>query len=543
MDKTENQNLDPSTTIISPSEQLTTKEIQHKDIEIKENRLTRIEKLKSFLKKRKKLVLGLTIIVFLLVGIIVIILVPKNQQVKITVNDKVAEKVSKTKYDYIYNPNENTLAAATVSGDNYLELINSNSIIVDYAVSPNNQKVAYIIAPKDYKSKITSENADITKFSNVAPVGFELYELNLKTGENKKLWSRESIQLGRTTLNLYPLKTIVHPDSYEVGYYYNTIISYTENGDPFYTYEPVSYTYPISFVEQVEDQSHGYANDYFPYDLDLKLRANTISLIGYDENSENLAVIKENQITVFNNQSIPTNYDFPYSNCYSDISTKKTFVNNTISITALFCSDYVNSGPKVFKIQNGGLDEIMRALYPQQSWLNPALVKDDYALVLSYPNRAGTNVQLLYVNTQPVNSTVLEELKDKWFLEVNSSTPTVAFGARISNEQSSNAKYTISTFDKENKTFSNIGEIELPLDVKDFHYDYQSKDLTYYRNYQASNESIIEYKSINLETKQEKDLKTIKVANSSVLYYKPKLIWLNEINPNWISRTESFILN
>jgi hypothetical protein len=515
---------------------------------IETNQKVKISKLERFKAKFKLLIisakkhkirtaiLSLILIALIATPISALLILKKDSPTNIKIAENIAEEGFATTYDYIFNPDDTTLAASNISGDKYLELINSDAIIVDYAISPNKEKIAYLIAPKDYKKKITSPNVDLTKFNDVPPVGFELYELNLKTGKNKKLWSRDSIKLSATEQQMYKKKTVIYPDSYMVGETYEYLLSYPSNGEPpFYEWMPVSYTYPVSHVEYIDDIEGGYVTESMPWDLHRELQFKTVSIIGYDENSQKLAISKDNQISIFKDAGSETNYDLPIKNCYAHVSTKKKIIGNIVAISYLECEDYLNSGTKIYRLDSGKTSELLGTHAIQSARLISEFVNDQFGLVLSYPayyhggyGNYTPAADVLLINLADNSLEGLKKLEERNSMgEVMASLPTVAFTVATSQEYGATNKYTFSQFSSENKSFTTLGEIELPSDIQDLSYDYDSKTISFYRNYNANNESIIEYRMINLETKEEKELKTIKVSRKSVFYYKPKLVWLN----------------
>jgi hypothetical protein len=533
--------------IIEETVKPTTEKVNEDTTETSEKvKISKLERFKAKFKlliisaKKHKIrtaILSLILIALIAAPISALIILKKEPTTNIKVAENIAEEGFTTTYDYIFNPDDTTLAASNISGDKYLELINSDAIIVDYAISPNKEKIAYLIAPKDYKKKITSPNVDLTKFNDVPPVGFELYELNLKTGKNKKLWSRDSIKLSATEQQMYKKKTVIYPDSYMLGESYQYALSYPSNGEPpFYDWMPISYTYPISHVEYIDDIEGGYITESMPWDLQRELQFKTVSIIGYDENSEKLAVSKDNQISIFKDAGSETNYDLPTENCFAYISASKKLIGNIISLTYLECENYQQSGTKIYRLEDGKAWELLGGHAVENSRLDSQFVNSEFALVMSYPNYyyyagpggGSSTTDLLFIDLTKGTLDGLKTLEKLNFVtRVTASNPTIAFTVATSQEYGATNKYTFSQFSSESKSFTTLGEIELPSDIQDLSYDYDSKTVSFYRNYNANNESIIEYRMINLETKEEKELKTIKVSRKSVFYYKPKLVWLN----------------
>lgn len=520
------------TTTVTPEESLKVEPKSNesaRDTKLEERKATRFSRFKTFAKtKRGKIILSSCLIFgFGLITAVGLLTALRSTEPDIIVADNIASNKIYENYDFIYNSEDNKLIASTTDKLRELEIISGEEKIMDYIISPDKKKIAYSLSDKNYKNKITSTNADITKF-RFEPVAFTVYELNLETGENKLIWSTDRYELGATQQDLYKDKMIVYPDSYSI-----TWNNYDSNGN--YLSYPVSYSTPISYVEYVDDIDGGYNSSYLPTDLYYELGTLEIKLISYNSESSEILLASDKDLLVYNTiSSTTTNLLLPDDNvdknCYAESGQWKE-----LEIVYINFSCYHAFKNQLYIIQ----DERLIELEPNTQYtgiLSPLIFDADYTVVLQqkiYTNYSEfkPNLNIFNYDTRELKRIQdLEENQYSLIVEVVGSDDNVILLSKPIVEDQSNwgeRNYTLHKYIEENNSLEGIAEIRLPNDLSNFIYNARNNTLSYYRRYSASTETIIEYKTIDLNTKEEKEILSIKVDNDSVVNYKPKLIWLD----------------
>jgi hypothetical protein len=253
-----------------------------------EQRVSRFSSLKlkfgNFLKTKRGKAFIFLLILIVLAGAAGTVYLSRQKPTEpdVIVSETIASDKIYDNFDFIYNSEDNKLIASTADRLKQLELVSGEEKIVDYIISPDKRKILYSLSSSEYKSRIVSPNADLTKFI-FSPVAFKIYELNLETGENKLIWSVDKYDVGATTQQLYNKKTVVYPDSYAVS---------EINGIP--------YSYPISNVQVENDIEAGYNSVYLPYDISETLRMKSIKLISYNSLSDKLIFSVEGGLVMYN---------------------------------------------------------------------------------------------------------------------------------------------------------------------------------------------------------------------------------------------------
>lgn len=473
---------------------------------------------KAFSKTRKgKIVIAVSCVIGLLVLVGVIFLVSSLLKKKPDV--QIAENIASSKiydnYDYIYNNEENNLIASTIDRSKQLEIISGDTKLVDYIVSPNKKKITYSVSDPDYKSKVKSPNIDLTKI-NFPPIAFKVYELNLETGDNTLIWETNEIQLKSTKEQLYDKKKVLFPDSYALAY----------NGS-------YVYSYPVSYYGDVDDIEKGYRIDYLPWDLSQELSTKIMRLISYSDNSEDILMTVGNNFLIYNIQTAQT-ASLPSPVALSsggiDCSSSGDWEGDIFRF-GMNCQQYYGGPNNIYKIDNNVI-RTLNVNSPTTGGYYPIQITDKFTLITSYPGYTGgqsikNTLDSVDVNTYKTTK-IFEIENNTYAVNVESKDKNlIAIVSLKDNDHRLNRIYSLNEFDFTNSSLSEIIKVELPSDAQDLTYDQDANTISYYRRYQASNESIIEYKVVDLSNNEEDELLTIKVSNQSVLYYKPKLVWLD----------------
>jgi hypothetical protein len=477
---------------------------------------------KQFAKTRKGKAI-LLLVVLILVGAVsgIVFLIKRNQSVsdepQIVISETIASDKIYDNYDFIYNSEDDKLIASTADRVKQLEIVSGEEKIVDYIISPDKRKILYSLSDKEYKSKIISTNADLTKF-NFSPVAFSIYELNLETGENKKVWSVDKYEVGATVQQIYNQKVVIYPDSYAVGYHWI-------DGSPF--------SYPVSNVQVENDIAAGYNTTYLPYDLSDTLSKKAIKLYSYNSDSDKLLFKVEGKVMMYN-LADGTSQDLIFpgditNNCYSYTG---SWVGNIV-VMELSCN--YNYSERRFYLNGTTLVEIDNQMNLGGP-LRAIVTKPEYTLAVmrseKYPQDFNPSLNVLNFNPRSIrNVTDLVENEEYVTVETLGSTIDIVASRMPVKETATyywtEATYTFLQYNRESNTLEKLQEMVLPFDIYNIAYNVPNNSLSYYRTYRASTESIIEYRILDLATKEDKELLTIKVDNDSVLNYKPKLVWFD----------------
>lgn len=480
-----------------------------------ETKASRLSKLKTLAKTRKFKIAAAIVSVVLLCMIAVIALVlngSKTPEVQIAPNiasDKIYDN-----YDFIYNTDDNKLVASTLDKVKQLELVSGDEKIMDYVISPDKKRITYSLSDKDYKNKIFASNMDVSKLK-FDPIAFKVFELNLETGENKLIWSTDRIDLGATNQQIYNKKIVIYPDSYSV---------YVNEYD-----ELISY--PVSYVEYVDDIAAGYNTSYLPYDLSNRLGAHEIKLVGYDSDNTKIILLQGNELLLYNiADSNISKFSVSTDGNPDCVPYNKNIINNIVSM-------YLGCGyagyQKAFALKDRNFTDIYNEVQHSGS-LSIITAKNENAIVQNYYPYNPPETNRPSINRLNINDKSLTKIRD---LEKSETTHQIeVIGSddiylltslpEDTENYSGDRIYTINRYNNEDNTMSPIESIKLPQDLYNFIYNPAKNTLSYYRNYNAATETIIEYRIVDIQTKEEKELLSIKVSNDSVLYFKPKLVWL-----------------
>lgn len=481
-----------------------------------------LKRIKNFAKTRKgKVVLGV-VSVLVIALIVALIFVLSKQPAADEPNIQVSESIASDKiydnFDFIYNSEDNKLIASSVDRLSQLEIVSGTGKIIDYIISPNKKKIAFSVSDPDYKSKIFSTNADMTLL-NFNPVPFKIYELDLETGVNAEIWSVDTYEIGATSQQLYKQKTVIYPDSYAVGV----------------DWWGVPFSYPVSNVQVENDIEAGYSTTHIPYDLQENLQKASIKLFDYNSDGNKIVFASKGKTLIFDGtNSTVEQLVFPgdiTNNCYS---ISGDWVSSIVVFDLICNYEY---SQRRFVIDGLNLTEIDSTLTIGGP-LIAVLTKPEYTLVTmrskQYPPDFTPSLNMLDFTTRSVNNVKdLTEHENLVSVETVGSDIDV-FASKIPIEGSSvgyygwtEATYVFYKYNKSGNTIEKLSEFILPIDIYNLSYNLSNETFSYYRTYRASTESIIEYRIVNLTTFEETELLTIKVDNDSVLYYKPKLVWLD----------------
>jgi hypothetical protein len=481
-----------------------------------EQRVSRFSSLKlkfgNFLKTKRGKAFIFLLILIVLAGAAGTVYLSRQKPTEpdVIVSETIASDKIYDNFDFIYNSEDNKLIASTADRLKQLELVSGEEKIVDYIISPDKRKILYSLSSSEYKSRIVSPNADLTKFI-FSPVAFKIYELNLETGENKLIWSVDKYDVGATTQQLYNKKTVVYPDSYAVS---------EINGIP--------YSYPISNVQVENDIEAGYNSVYLPYDISETLRMKSIKLISYNSLSDKLIFSVEGGLVMYNlSDSTTKDIKFEEHGCYANSG---SWVGEIMVMNVRCDSGY---SEKRFTLNGDTLNEIDIHL-GLGGPLTAILTKPDYTLAImhppTYPRTFKPSLNILDFNTK-VTTNIVDLVDNEDFISIEtigSQSDIVASKLPLETERFwSEATYTFFEYNKETNSLVKLQQMVLPYDIYNIAYNTNSNSLSYYRTYRASTESIIEYRIMDLATQADQELLTIKVDNDSVLYYKPKLVWFD----------------
>lgn len=515
----------------------------------------KLRPLKQYISKNKKKVAVLFVAILIILTVLVVFIINtsksslKNDTGKITTLTDNELPV----YDFVFNPSSGVLALTNGEGSKYKEILVTDEIILDYDVSPNKKSIVYTAAPKDYKTRIHASNFDVNKFNNIPAVAFALREFNIETGEKKTLWFADTIEIKPTTQKLYNSKQIIHPDSYVVyGNYevvykqpayidpsvYSYPLSYSNENNNEYAYEYVLHSYPISYIEYVDDLEGGYLySDYLPWDSSNDLTTKSLQLIGYDETSSKIAVLKENTVTIFEDSS-QKKYIIPDSdNCkiYNINSSFDAYYSyNYLGLENISCINE-NTYQKYYKVTDNELVNIVAELNVDFGYFPLVEVTQDYLMLASYPGYGYYNEK----DSQPMSLVLRDNLTGLWnkvaedkimpktsIMKIDSDIECVLLKNPIDSTEYTEYLYSLNSFDFLNKELTEIGTLTLPKDILSPHFDSKTREFSYARRYSSSSESIIEFRTVNVDTKEERELKTFKIRNDSVMFYNPKILWL-----------------
>lgn len=516
---------------------------------------TKLQSLKQYISKNKKKVAVLlltSLIILIVVGIFIINtskLSLSNDSGKITTLTNNELPI----YDFVFNPSSGVLALTNDEGSKYKEILVTDEIILDYDISPNKKSIVYTAAPKDYKTRIFASNFDVSKFNNIPAVAFALREFNIETGEKRTLWFVDTIEIKPTTQKLYNTKQIVHPDSYVVyGNYemvykqptnidptvYSYPLSYENENNGEYAYEYVLHSYPISYIEYVDDLEGGYLfSDYLPWDSSTDLTAKSLQLIGYDETSNKIAVFKENTVTIFGGTE-QKKYVIPDSNNCNIYNINSSFdayySNNYLGLENISCINE-NTYQKYYKVTENDLEDIVPELHVDFGNFTLVETTPDYLMLASYP-RYGYFYEK---DLQPMSLVLRDNSTGLWnkvaedkimpktsIMKIDSDIECVLLKNPIDSTEYTEYLYSINGFDFLSKELTEIATLTLPKDILNPHFDSKTREFSYARRYSSSSESIIEFRTVNVDTKEERELKTFKIRNDSVMFYNPKILWL-----------------
>ncbi len=470
------------------------------------------DKLKKFLSRRrnKVIVAVIFLLLILVIGVIIALVFLRNEEA-VVVSENIAEAEVFTQYDYVYNTEDNKLVASTIDKSKQIDLLKSNELIVDYIVSPDKKRIVYSISDKFYKSKITSENLDLTKV-NFDPVAFKVYELNLETGENNLIYTAENIKLGKTSEQIYHKRLLVYPDSY-VSYtdYYGNVISY-----------------PISYTETIDDLDKGYMINYLPWDLSEELRRKELKLIDINDDSNKVLLAYENKLIEYdlvNKQSKDINLDGDtFNNCYINANGRwaNTYLNINVSCNG-------SGQTRVYKINGSSLENITSHITdkPYAYILN---LTDEYVLITESLSHYNNTANFRVFRFEGSTSSVISNFEyPNNVVNVENDLGEIMYAQSVYDETKQYGAYRefiFNTVDESNK-ITELFKLELPVDINELTYLKDSNLITYYRRFYGYGDVVIEYVNVDLETQESDELLYTKVQSGSVLSYKPKLVWLN----------------
>ncbi len=471
-------------------------------------------KFKSFAKTRKgKIVLGVggILTVGSVIGLVLLLSKkPGAQEPNIQVSETIASDKIYDNYDFVYSSEDTRLIATTYDGAKQLELVIGEAKILDYIISPDKRKITYVLSDVNYKNKITSPNVDITKF-NFYPVGFSIYQLDLETGDNSLIWSRDRIELPATNQRLYKQKEVILPDSYAIGYDWN--------GMP--------YSYPVSYSEFIDDIEGGYISTYLPYDLSMLLTRGDIRLINYSDTGASILFLAESKLFSFSNTS----------ETLAEISGEEQ-INNCFPGYLRFFSNIIfhhtQCGTTIFSVTNNslakysGLQVNNGELKPLQATTQGNLLAE--VNYYGYPRQSPDSLNFVNLSTNSINK--IQDLADEDSakeLEVIRSENIYTILASDITEPSGqivNQNIKLMKYNADSNLFEVVSTLILPADAGNLIYDESTNSLTFFITYRSTSQVIIEYKTVNLETMKETLLSTTKAPSDSVLVYRPKLLGL-----------------
>lgn len=470
------------------------------------------DKLKKFFSRKRNIFIVVSIVLLLITVIVIVVLsIILKQEEKIVVSEDIAEQEVYIKYDYVYNTEDNKLVASTIDKSKQIDLLKSNELIVDYVVSPDKKRIIYSISDKNYKSMVTSTNMDLTRV-NFEPVAFKVYELNLKTGENSLIYSTGNIQLGSTSYDIYHKRLLVYPDSY-VSYtdYYGNVVSY-----------------PVSYTEYIDDLDKGYMINYLPWDLSEELRRKELKLIDINDDSNKVLLAYENKLVEYdlvNKQTKDINLDGnTYNNCHVNAGGKwaNTYLNISVSCNGSWQG-------RIYKFSGTQLEDLTSQIMKQEY---PYILNltDEYVLFREYQDNYSNGIDFKIHRFNSSTSTIVSNLSyPSGVVNVENDLGEIMYAQSFyddSKRYDAYREYTFSSINDSDKS-TELFKLELPIDINELTYLKDSNIVTYYRRFYGYGDIVIEYVNVDLETKESDELLYTKVQSSSVLSYKPKLVWLN----------------